>query len=192
MSDQIIKCVECGRTFIWSYGEQRYYKERGLSPPKRCKACRARRRHEPDSDMGRVLASSGQAPPHRVPRQRDPAGWDNPVCRFGLVSLALAIALAALMAWAFSLDNLLSWGITINLVTALMYAYDKMVAGSGCTRVPERVLLLLALAGGTIGALLAMRRFRHKTAKGRFQFNLLLVALAQIVIIVAYYVFVKL
>jgi len=53
-------------------------------------------------------------------------------------------------------------------------------------------LLLLALAGGTIGALLAMRRFRHKTAKGRFQFNLLLVALAQIAIIVVYYVSVKL
>ena len=46
MSDVVITCNRCGRSFVWSEGEQRYYKERGLHPPKRCEPCRAKHKNE--------------------------------------------------------------------------------------------------------------------------------------------------
>ena len=191
MSDKVIECVECGRTFIWSCGEQRYYKERGLSPPKRCKECRARRRRERDSRMRGFVDPSTEFPPSHLPRQKQLSWWANPVCRFGVLIFGLATALTVLISWAFSLHLLLSWLIIINLVTPLTYLYDKMIADSGRTRVPETVLLLLALAGGTVTALVAMFALHHKTAKGRFQFSFLLVAFAQMAAIIIYYVLIK-
>ena len=40
MGDEVIECLKCGRSFTWSSGEQRYFRERGLERPKRCPACR--------------------------------------------------------------------------------------------------------------------------------------------------------
>jgi hypothetical protein len=51
MSGDTFRCVDCGRTFDLSYDEQRFFKERGLDLPKRCKTCRSRRRRERDSGM---------------------------------------------------------------------------------------------------------------------------------------------
>jgi hypothetical protein len=39
-----ITCAECGETFPFTEREQDYYRERGLSHPKRCKPCRDARR----------------------------------------------------------------------------------------------------------------------------------------------------
>jgi ubiquinone/menaquinone biosynthesis C-methylase UbiE len=44
MRDETIQCVDCSRTFVWSIGEQRYFKEHGLTAPKRCPDCRAHKR----------------------------------------------------------------------------------------------------------------------------------------------------
>jgi ribosomal protein S27E len=38
--DVKIKCVICGRIFIFATGEQKWYKGRGYSSPKRCPGCR--------------------------------------------------------------------------------------------------------------------------------------------------------
>ncbi len=38
--DKFITCVICGDEFIWNAGEQQFYKDRLLSPPRRCHACR--------------------------------------------------------------------------------------------------------------------------------------------------------
>jgi hypothetical protein len=46
MSGEHWTCVDCGDSFILSYEEQRYYRERHLELPKRCKRCRSRRRYE--------------------------------------------------------------------------------------------------------------------------------------------------
>ena len=45
--DKTLVCVDCGEEFIFSAGEQEFYKSRGLlNEPKRCPSCRARRREE--------------------------------------------------------------------------------------------------------------------------------------------------
>lgn len=38
--DLDMKCGDCGATFIWTQGEQKFYAESGFSAPKRCKPCR--------------------------------------------------------------------------------------------------------------------------------------------------------
>lgn len=56
----------------------------------------------------------------------------------------------------------------INALTLLIYGYDKAVAGTGRSRVRERTLLILATLGGSIGAIIAMKLFHHKTRKNSF------------------------
>jgi CxxC-x17-CxxC domain-containing protein len=36
-----ILCIDCNKTFIWSIGEQTFFRDKGLkNPPKRCKECK--------------------------------------------------------------------------------------------------------------------------------------------------------
>ena len=107
------------------------------------------------------------------------------------MTFVLAILLAVTLRLGLGLDGMLSWLIAITLVTFLTYGYDKAIAGSGRTRVPEKVLLVLALAGGTLGALAGMRVFRHKTAKGSFWAKLVLIIIVQILMLVVYYILIK-
>jgi uncharacterized membrane protein YsdA (DUF1294 family) len=88
------------------------------------------------------------------------------------LTVAFTIALATVLllhlpwsaGWLF-----LAWLVGINLTTFGWYVYDKRLAVTGGWRVPEVVLHGLALAGGTLGAILAMRLFRHKTVKRSFR-----------------------
>ncbi len=52
-TDAWITCCDCGERFLFSAGEAAYYKSRLLSTPRRCKACRERRRANinPDPQM---------------------------------------------------------------------------------------------------------------------------------------------
>jgi len=42
--DETITCCDCGGSFLWSAGEQKYYLSKQLSPPRRCPGCRRARR----------------------------------------------------------------------------------------------------------------------------------------------------
>jgi CxxC-x17-CxxC domain-containing protein len=45
--DIVLHCVECGKDFVFTAGEQSFYSERGLlNEPRRCPDCRARRKQE--------------------------------------------------------------------------------------------------------------------------------------------------
>jgi hypothetical protein len=46
MPDQRIVCKDCQREFIFDEGEQAFFAAKKLTPPKRCHACRARKREE--------------------------------------------------------------------------------------------------------------------------------------------------
>lgn len=74
----------------------------------------------------------------------------------------------------------LAWWLALNLATMLLYGYDKAIAGGSRRRIPERTLLAFALIGGSPGALLAMRMFRHKTAKPSFRRAMAWVVAAQL------------
>jgi len=55
-----------------------------------------------------------------------------------------------------------------SVLCFIAYALDKRAAERGARRRPERTLLLLGLAGGWPGGLLAQQVFRHKTVKTSF------------------------
>ena len=42
--DKVLTCLDCGREFTFTAGEQRYFWAKGLSEPKRCKPCRMLRK----------------------------------------------------------------------------------------------------------------------------------------------------
>jgi uncharacterized membrane protein YsdA (DUF1294 family) len=58
----------------------------------------------------------------------------------------------------------------INVVTWACYRIDKARAARGTRRISERALLVLALAGGSLGALAGVygHRRRHKASKWQF------------------------
>jgi uncharacterized membrane protein YsdA (DUF1294 family) len=111
----------------------------------------------------------------------------RPHTLFAILTVGISLALAAASVLWLRLDPLLAWLLAVNLVTFLTYGYDKGIAGSSRMRVPERVLLLLALAGGSPAALLGMRLFHHKTVKSSFQHKFWLVLLVQAVLLIIYF-----
>ena len=70
--------------------------------------------------------------------------------------------------------------IIVNCWTILRFWQDKARAQAGERRIPEADLLGLALIGGSPGALLARKMFRHKTRKEPFSTQLFLIVAVQI------------
>ena len=58
--------------------------------------------------------------------------------------------------------------VVMSLLTFAAYGMDKRKAKKGQWRIPEKTLLLLAVLGGSLGALLGMYVFHHKTQKTKF------------------------
>ena len=73
--------------------------------------------------------------------------------------------------------------ICINVVTFLVYGIDKWKAKKGSWRISEATMLILAVIGGSIGAMLGMKVWHHKTQHKKFKYGLPLILLAQIALI---------
>lgn len=82
----------------------------------------------------------------------------------------IALLAVALLAVTGIVPPLLAWNYAgLSVMAFLMYWADKSAAQRNARRTPENTLHLVALLGGWPGALLAQRRFRHKTVKQPFQ-----------------------
>lgn len=69
----------------------------------------------------------------------------------------------------------------VNVAAFIAYGDDKRRAKKpGARRTPEKTLLLLAAFGGSVGALLGMRVFHHKTRHWYFQYGVPAMLLAQL------------
>ena len=72
----------------------------------------------------------------------------------------------------------------INVITFIAFGIDKRLAVKHRSRVPIATLFALSFIGGSIGGLLAMRTFRHKTRKSYFTLGIPTIIIMQIVLIV--------
>lgn len=79
--------------------------------------------------------------------------------------------------------NVIIYLLIINLIGILIMYIDKRKAKYGKWRIPEKTLLIIALLGGSVGTIIGMYAFRHKTQKLKFVLGFPTILIAEIVII---------
>lgn len=79
--------------------------------------------------------------------------------------------------------NVIFYLLIINLIGILIMYADKRKAKYGKWRIPEKTLLLVALLGGSIGTMIGMYWFRHKTQKLKFVLGFPTILISEIIII---------
>ncbi len=73
--------------------------------------------------------------------------------------------------------------LAVNLIAFTVFGWDKRCAKRQRRRVPERTLFTLAAVGGSVGALLGMRVFHHKTRHNSFRFGIPAILLVQLAVL---------
>ena len=73
--------------------------------------------------------------------------------------------------------------ILINLVGILSMYLDKYFAKNNMYRISEKNLFLIAITGGSIGSIIGMYKFRHKTKHKQFTIGLPSILIFQILLL---------
>ncbi|MDY4693935.1 MAG: DUF1294 domain-containing protein [Blautia sp.] len=71
----------------------------------------------------------------------------------------------------------------INIITFIAFGADKHKAKCHQWRIPESRLMLLAVMGGSLGALAGMFAFHHKTQKMKFCLGVPVILIIQCLIL---------
>lgn len=71
----------------------------------------------------------------------------------------------------------------VNFTAFIMYGIDKKKAVKGEYRISEKMLLLSGAVGGSIGAMIGMKVFHHKTRHKKFVIGLPLIFVLQCLLI---------
>ncbi len=80
--------------------------------------------------------------------------------------------------------KILLYLLVVNVITFLMMGFDKHEAKKGNWRVSEKTLFTLVVLGGSIGGILGMFTFRHKTKKWYFRFGFPIILILQILVVI--------
>jgi uncharacterized membrane protein YsdA (DUF1294 family) len=82
----------------------------------------------------------------------------------------------------------LVYGFAINILALILMAHDKSQARNNRRRIPEKRLFLVAAAGGSIGSIVGMRIWRHKTKHVSFVIGMPVLLVIQVIVIL-YFIF---
>lgn len=80
------------------------------------------------------------------------------------------------------INILLVYLAAMNVVTFFLYGIDKLKAKHSKWRISEATLIWLSVFGGSIGAWLGMKTWRHKTLHKKFKYGIPFIILMQIVL----------
>ena len=97
---------------------------------------------------------------------------------FFILAVISVAAVSGFLYWM-KFNLLYAYLIGISVITLLFYGYDKRQAILNNSRIPELLLHMLALLGGTPGAFMGQLLFRHKTKKLSFKIVFLMIVLLQ-------------
>ena len=73
--------------------------------------------------------------------------------------------------------------VIINVITFFLFGIDKFKAQHARWRIPESVLIGLAVIGGSIGAWLGMMVWHHKTQHKKFKYGIPAIIIVQLALI---------
>jgi uncharacterized membrane protein YsdA (DUF1294 family) len=96
------------------------------------------------------------------------------------VIAVILVATVSGFLWWIRVNILYSLLVGMSVITFVFYGYDKLQAIRNRSRVPELILHMLALLGGTLGAFIGQLAFRHKTKKLRFLIIFISIVLLQV------------
>lgn len=77
---------------------------------------------------------------------------------------------------------LLIYLLIINAIGFLLMLIDKQKARNGQWRISEATLMTVAAIGGSVGSLLGMYTFRHKTRHAKFTIGIPALLIAQLLL----------
>lgn len=80
---------------------------------------------------------------------------------------------------------LLSYFTAVNLIGLFLMGLDKYRAKKRLWRIPESTLFIVAIIGGSIGSIIGMHVFRHKTRHWYFVYGMPAILILQIALFFA-------
>ncbi len=86
------------------------------------------------------------------------------------------------------MDILIYYLLIINALAFLLMLTDKRRARKNAWRIPEATLLGVAALGGSLGAVIGMRLFRHKTLHPKFSIGLPLMLAVHIILLILIFI----
>lgn len=78
-----------------------------------------------------------------------------------------------------------SYFAAVNLIGFALMGIDKYKAKKRAFRIPEATLFIIAIIGGSIGSIIGMYAFRHKTRHRSFVYGMPFILIVQIALIIA-------
>ena len=82
-----------------------------------------------------------------------------------------------------AIELLVVYFIVLNILGFIIMGVDKRKAIRHAFRIPEATLFIIALIGGSLGSILGMYFFHHKTRKWYFAYGMPLILVLQLILL---------